>query len=144
MPKTISSALTQHLAGEVTTLATCWKITRRDSVVQGFTDHVLDLEIDRVTYKAASGYGRIPDGQRLRALCDEHLLPKPVTDAQPGDILLMRLTRHPQHLAIVGDRGAPFSLIHAYADAGACVEHGADLKWRRRIVAAYAFEQSET
>ncbi len=89
-------------------------------------------------------YGRIPDGQRLRALCDEHLLPKLVTDVQPGDVLLMRFTRHPQHLAIVGDRGAPFSLIHAYADAGASVEHGADPKWRRRIVAAYSFKQPET
>ena len=56
--KTISSGLAQHLAGEVTTLATCWKITRRDGVVQGFTDHVRDLEVDGVTYKAASGYTR--------------------------------------------------------------------------------------
>jgi hypothetical protein len=86
-------------------------------------------------------YGRIPDGQQLRALCEQHLLPKPVTGAVPGDVLLMRFTRHPQHLAIVGDRGEPFSLIHAYADAGACVEHGADPKWLRRIVAAYSFKQ---
>jgi uncharacterized phage protein (TIGR02218 family) len=42
----------------VTTLATCWKITRRDGVVLGFTDHVRDLEVDGVTYKAASGYTR--------------------------------------------------------------------------------------
>jgi Uncharacterized conserved protein (DUF2163) len=45
-------------AGEVTTLATCWKITRHDRMVQGFTDHVRDLEVDGVTYEAASGYTR--------------------------------------------------------------------------------------
>ena len=56
--KTISSGLAQHLAGEVTTLATCWKITRRDGVVLGFTDHVRNLEVDGVTYQAASGYTR--------------------------------------------------------------------------------------
>jgi len=56
--KTISAGLAQHLVGEVTTLATCWKITRRDGFVQGFTDHVRDLEVDGVTYKAASGYTR--------------------------------------------------------------------------------------
>ena len=56
--KTISTALAQHLAGEVTTLATCWQITRRDGVVLGFTDHVRDLEVDGVTYQAASGYTR--------------------------------------------------------------------------------------
>ncbi len=56
--KSTTASLAQHLAGEVTTLATSWKITRRDGVVQGFTDHVRDLEIDGVTYKAASGYTR--------------------------------------------------------------------------------------
>jgi uncharacterized phage protein (TIGR02218 family) len=56
--KTISSGLAQHLAGEVTTLATCWQITRRDGEVQGFTDHLRDLEVDGVTYGAASGYTR--------------------------------------------------------------------------------------
>ena len=53
--KTVSAALAQHLAGDVTTLATCWKITRRDGVVLGFTDHVRDLDVDGVTYRAASG-----------------------------------------------------------------------------------------
>jgi hypothetical protein len=33
VPKTISAALAQHLAGEVTRLATCWQVTRRDGVV---------------------------------------------------------------------------------------------------------------
>src|ERR687897_323429 len=56
--KTISAGLAQHLAGDVTTLATCWKITRRDGVVLGFTDHVRDLEVDGVTYRAGSGYTR--------------------------------------------------------------------------------------
>ena len=56
--KTISVGLAQQLAGEVTTLATCWQITRRDGVVLGFTDHVRDLDLEGVIYKAASGYTR--------------------------------------------------------------------------------------
>jgi hypothetical protein len=56
--KTISSALAQHLASEVTTLASCCKVTRRDGVALGFTDHVRALEVDGVTYRAASGYTR--------------------------------------------------------------------------------------
>jgi hypothetical protein len=55
-------------------------------------------------------YGRIPDGQQLRALCEQHLISKPAIEAAPGDVLLMRFTRHPQHLAIVGARGEPFTL----------------------------------
>ena len=97
-------------------------------------------------------YGRIPDGQQLRALCEQHLCRKHIGGLasssaavgqaiMPADVLLMRFTRHPQHLAIAGDRGNPFSLIHAYADAGACVEHGADARWLGRIVAVYSFTQ---
>jgi uncharacterized phage protein (TIGR02218 family) len=54
--KSISTELKTHLAGEVTTLATCWKLTRKDAVVMGFTDHDKDLIIEGVTYKAASGF----------------------------------------------------------------------------------------
>ncbi len=54
--KTLSTALSGHLAGECTTLATCWKITRTDSVVMGFTDHDQDLAVDGVTYYAATGF----------------------------------------------------------------------------------------
>lgn len=54
--KNISTALAAHIAGEVTTLATCWKLTRRDNIVFGFTDHDKDIIADSVTYKAASGF----------------------------------------------------------------------------------------
>ena len=54
--KTISPQLAAHLAGEVTTLATCWKLTRRDAVVLGFTDHDRDIVHDATSYKAATGF----------------------------------------------------------------------------------------
>lgn len=54
--KPISPALQTHLSQEVTTLATCWKLTRRDATVMGFTDHDRDLVIGAVTYQAASGF----------------------------------------------------------------------------------------
>jgi hypothetical protein len=62
--KTISAALAQHLAGEVTTLATLWKVQRRDGEIFGFTDHDRDLVYDDgagdgpITYAARSGYTR--------------------------------------------------------------------------------------
>lgn len=54
--KDISAALAAHLAQEVTTLATCWKLTRRDGAVLGFTDHDQDVVFDGVTYQAESGF----------------------------------------------------------------------------------------
>ncbi len=54
--KTISSELAAHLAGEVLTLATCWKITRRDGVALGFTDHDQDITVDAQVYYANAGF----------------------------------------------------------------------------------------
>lgn len=45
-----------HLAGECTTLATCWKVTRRDGVEIGFTDHDRDLTYAGFIYQATSGF----------------------------------------------------------------------------------------
>jgi uncharacterized phage protein (TIGR02218 family) len=56
--KTVSVALKTHLAGEVTTICTCWKITRRDGTEFFFTDHDVDLLVDGNTYVAAVGYTR--------------------------------------------------------------------------------------
>jgi uncharacterized phage protein (TIGR02218 family) len=53
--KTLQPALAAHLAGEATTLARCWVLTRSDGVVMGFTDHDRDLSISGVTCRAATG-----------------------------------------------------------------------------------------
>lgn len=44
-----------HLGRGVTTVARVWKVTRRDGVVFGFTDHDLDLVMEGVTYRADTG-----------------------------------------------------------------------------------------
>ena len=54
--KELSTAMAAHVRGHVTTLATCWKITRRDGTVMGFTDHDTDITFESVTYIAASGF----------------------------------------------------------------------------------------
>ena len=54
--KQLSSGLAVHIAGEVTKLATCWKLTRRDAIILGFTDHDQDITFDAVTYQAATGF----------------------------------------------------------------------------------------
>ena len=55
--KTLPAGLADHLTGEVTTLCRCWKLTRRDETVLGFTDHDRDLVFGGVTFEAASGLG---------------------------------------------------------------------------------------
>lgn len=53
-----SVELSTHIASNATTVAVCWKVTRVDEQVFGFTSHDEDLPIDGVTYVATQGIGR--------------------------------------------------------------------------------------
>lgn len=79
-----------------------------------------------------AGYTRHPwrDGL-LRALGSNFT---PVSEPpQPGDILLFRITREPQHLAIRTDKG----MIHSHAGSPGVVEHGMDRYWTDRLIGVY-------
>jgi uncharacterized phage protein (TIGR02218 family) len=52
----IPSALQAKLESGVTTLCRCWVLTRRDGVVQGFTDHDEDVVLGVVTCRAGTGF----------------------------------------------------------------------------------------
>ena len=52
----ISPQLEAHFAGGLTTLATCWKITREDTTELGFTDHDQPLTIDSLDYDSLAGF----------------------------------------------------------------------------------------
>lgn len=54
--KTINVALDGHFAKNCTSLATLWKVTRRDAEVFGFTDHDEDIPFGGVLYKAKTGF----------------------------------------------------------------------------------------
>ena len=43
------------LDGELTTLAFCWKLERRDGICLGFTTHDRDVLVDGLSYRAAPG-----------------------------------------------------------------------------------------
>lgn len=54
--RTIPPALKAHLDGQATTTCHCWRVTRRDGVVIGFTDHDRDLGFGGTGFLAASGF----------------------------------------------------------------------------------------
>lgn len=66
--KAIDPALAAHLASGATTLCWCWRLTRKDGVQQGFTDHDRDLTFDDTTFEAAAGLtaSEIKDAVGLR------------------------------------------------------------------------------
>ena len=54
--KTFSTAFASHLASGATTLCWCWRLTRRDGLRMGFTDHDRDVVFDATTFEAAAGF----------------------------------------------------------------------------------------
>lgn len=82
-----------------------------------------------------AAYGRMPNNAMLEYWLERQPFLQVAAAAQAGDILLMRFTGEPQHLAIcAGD-----TIIHAYEAIGRVVEHNLDARWRRRIVRVYRF-----
>ena len=79
----IPVTLQEKLDSGATTLCRCWIVTRRDGVVQGFTDHDQDIVVDGVTCRADAGFagseavarlGLAVDGAEIAgALSDESL-----------------------------------------------------------------------
>lgn len=65
MSKTLPAALQTHLDSGTTTMALCWKIIRRDGVIQGFTEHDNNLVVTGQTYEARSGFSATQVAQTL-------------------------------------------------------------------------------
>ena len=51
----MSGSLAAHLQTGLTTVCRCWKISRKDGISIGFTDHDEDVEFDGVVFKAGTG-----------------------------------------------------------------------------------------
>ena len=91
-----------------------------------------------VEYIDQTGDSRSPSGGLLESALDDQpgitrILP---ADRQPGDVLLMRFSGDPQHLAIL----AGTTIIHAYEAPGLVCEHDLTDLWARRIVRVYRFK----
>lgn len=94
----------------------------------------------------ATGYPRTPFGGELeRQLDNQPALQRiPVDEAGKGDILVMRMTSAPQHIAIhAGDEAGYPCVIHASEMHGKVCRHRIDELWRARVVRAYRFEGLE-
>lgn len=83
-------------------------------------------------------YKRDPDGSLLPHILGENLIR--VHKPQPGDIMLFRFVKHPQHVAVYTGR----NIIHSFSQIGECIEHIYDKRWQKRLVAVYRFKEFAT
>jgi uncharacterized phage protein (TIGR02218 family) len=68
--RTLDPAFAAHIASGATTLATCWRLTRADGVVLGFTDHDRPLSFDGTDFLPAPGLEGGEESARLGAQTD--------------------------------------------------------------------------
>jgi NlpC/P60 family putative phage cell wall peptidase len=86
-------------------------------------------------------YSRLPSGSFVRQACEAYLVPKPLKDKLPGDILLLNIHNEARHLAIYSDSN---TIIHAYALNKEVTEQHLDEVWQQRLVAAFAYPKLGT
>ncbi|MDG9855598.1 C40 family peptidase [Pseudomonas nitroreducens] len=99
-----------------------------------------------IPHQDATGYPRTPFGGELERQLDGQpaLWRVPVEEAGKGDILVMRMTKQPQHIAIhAGDEAGYPCVIHASEMHGKVCHHRIDELWRARVVRAYRFSGVE-
>lgn len=95
-----------------------------------------------IEIKDFTGYPRLPFDGMLKKMFDEQQFLKqiPSSELRAGDVLLMRISTAPQHVAIASENGY---MIHAYQGVGKVVEQRIDDDWRNKIIAVYRFVLSE-
>ena len=97
------------------------------------------INIDIIEIK---GYSRHPDGVKLKKIMDEQPNLRRLKSNEPlefGDILLLRIRREPQHVAmLVPSTTADFGMIHAYNGGDKkVIEHNYVDYWKNKVVAIY-------
>lgn len=98
---------------------------------------------------ACKGYGAQPDPLMLLSACAQHLAPIKISDAEVGDILMMRFREEPHHFSII-TRYRPLYITHAYRLARKVCETPIDgewkdgVPWRRLIVGAWRYKEVAT
>ena len=101
----------------------------------GVVVHILKL--NGIVYDV-SGYDYEPDGA-LTFHAEACLTRIPKGSFQPADVLVFRIKRLPQHVAIATDKGILHSYNRGAGTLSKVVETGLTDLWRAHIVAAYRF-----
>lgn len=94
----------------------------------------------------ATGYPRSPFGGELERQLDAQPCLKriPLEQARKGDVLVMRVSRAPQHIAFhAGEHCGQTYVVHASEEHEKVCVHRLDSRWFGRVVLAYRFEVND-
>lgn len=83
--KTVPAPLQAHLDTGATTMCYCWRVTRTDGLVQGFTEHDVSLTFLGTTFLASSGFTASEIQQSLGLSVDNLSLDGALSSASLND-----------------------------------------------------------
>lgn len=89
-----------------------------------------------VDFTDRMGYGRIPMDGILESVMESQPCLMRVFDKRPGDIMLLRYGKDPQHVVIYTGE----TIIHAFEPSGRVVENRLDDRAHGRITHIYRFK----
>lgn len=84
-----------------------------------------------------TNYPKIISSNDLFESLNQLLKPVEIKNISIGNIILIRISGFPQHLAIVSELNPYISIIHSYAQARKVVEQYLPLEWQKNIVGVY-------
>lgn len=99
------------------------------------------LSVDPAKVKRFLGYTRMPNPRRMREALETFFVPV-TAEYEPGDVAWLAWDRDhavPQHTAILGEHRQRPTLIHAFAPAGKCVEHGFTGEWPQLVTSWWRY-----
>jgi uncharacterized protein DUF2163 len=111
MAKQFSQSLQAHLDSGTTTLAWCWRLTRNDGVVFGFTDHDQPLTFDSTTFEPESGF----TASEIRAGSDLSVDAQEAEGVLTSDTITETDTRNHRRGCVQGRDQAEKNMPHDYS-----------------------------
>lgn len=96
---------------------------------------ILSAKQAGVELEDLTNYPEIPDGSFI-ALVEKQGEQIKLAQVEPGDFIMFRFERDPQHIAIVTEID-PIHIIHTWSEIEKVVENVLDDYWKRRIVSCY-------
>lgn len=98
------------------------------------------VSLDENEWRAVSSYGRQPRPDRMGAVLKRFLVQIEPGDALAGDIVWMEWRKGlPMHLALLSEFNSRPTIIHAFSDFSAVVEHGYNKEWSDKAMAWWRY-----
>ena len=84
-------------------------------------------------------YPQLCTSNILKQQLDELLFKVKIKDIKIGDIILLKINKWPQHLAIISATTPQITIIHSYIQDKKVIEQHLPLNWINKIISIYRF-----